>query len=216
MNSNSNLIDAIYKSRMTLLDLLAERGYDVDRYRVFTPDDAALALPSYTGLGFIVTKKDSADVCDVRYYNNTPKKIEEMLDAIPVEDAATTEYVVMVQNSLIDAPHACALKQYVKQSEDKQGKRQLRKLRVSFFSIYALVINPLRHVLVPKHEIVPEQYHKKLMESLYITTKAKFPEIKYHIDPITRCIGAVPGDIIRITRPSQSSGETVLYRVCVV
>jgi DNA-directed RNA polymerase subunit H len=74
----------------------------------------------------------------------------------------------------------------------------------------------LKHVLVPKHEIVPEEFHKKLLDSVYITTKAKLPEIKYHIDPITRCIGAVPGDIIRITRPSQSSGETVLYRVCVV
>jgi DNA-directed RNA polymerase subunit H len=216
MNSNFALIDAIYRSRMTVLDLLAERGYDVDRYRTFTPDDAALALPAYTGLGFTVTKKDSTDVCDVRYYNNTPKKIEEMLDAIPLEEVATTEYIVMIQGSVIDAHHACALKQYIKPVEDEQGKRRLRKLRVSFFSIYAIVINPLRHVLVPKHEIVPEAYHKKLMESLYITTKAKFPEIKYHIDPITRCIGAVPGDIIRITRPSQSSGETVLYRVCVV
>lgn len=213
MNGNFALIDAIYRSRMTLLDLLAERGYDVDRYRTFTPDDAALALPAYMGLGFKVTKKDSTDTCDVRYYTYLPKKIEETLGAIPQPEVDTTEFIVMLQSSVADGHHACSLKQYIKPNEE--DKRRFRKLRVSFFSIYALVINPLRHVLVPKHEIVPEEYHEKLMESLYIKTKSKLPEIKYHIDPITRCIGAVPGDIIRITRPSQSSGETVLYRVCV-
>jgi DNA-directed RNA polymerase subunit H (RpoH/RPB5) len=77
-----------------------------------------------------------------------------------------------------------------------------------------LVINPTQHVLVPKHEIVPESEHKELMDSMYITAKSKFPEIKFHIDPIARCIGAVPGDIVKITRPSASSGVAIIYRVC--
>jgi DNA-directed RNA polymerase subunit H len=77
-----------------------------------------------------------------------------------------------------------------------------------------LVMNPLNHVLVPKHEIVPEDQHKELMASLLITSKSKFPEIKFHIDPIARCIGAIPGDIVKITRPSSSSGESIIYRVC--
>ena len=38
--------------------------------------------------------------------------------------------------------------------------------------------------------------------------------IKFHVDPIARCIGAVPGDIIKITRPSASAGEAIIYRVC--
>jgi DNA-directed RNA polymerase subunit H len=77
-----------------------------------------------------------------------------------------------------------------------------------------IVINPLNHVLVPKHEIVPQERHKELMDSLYVTSKSKFPEIKFHVDPIARCIGAVPGDIIKIIRPSISAGEAVIYRVC--
>jgi DNA-directed RNA polymerase subunit H len=72
----------------------------------------------------------------------------------------------------------------------------------------------LKHILVPKHEIVPQDQHKELLESMYITSKAKMPEIKFHMDPIARCIGAVPGDIIKITRYSQSSGEAIIYRVC--
>ena len=75
-----------------------------------------------------------------------------------------------------------------------------------------ILINPMKHIMVPKHEIVPVERHKELMESLYVISKSKFPEIKFHVDPIARCIGAVPGDIIKITRPSASAA--IIYRVC--
>ena len=112
--------------------------------------------------------------------------------------------------------HTVALKQYMKMKEEpnEKGEKVRRFLRVSFFSIDTLVVNPMKHVLVPKHEIVPEDQHKALMTSMYITAKSKFPEIKFHGDPIARCIGAVPGDIVKITRPSASSGEAIMYRVC--
>jgi DNA-directed RNA polymerase subunit H (RpoH/RPB5) len=120
--------------------------------------------------------------------------------------------VIMIPNGLVsDIHHQYALNQYIKMKENKEERR---KLRVSFFSVPMLVINPLRHVLVPKHDIVPPEQHKELMESLYITSKSKFPEIKFHVDPITRCIGAVPGDIIKITRYSASAGESIIYRIC--
>ena len=52
----------------------------------------------------------------------------------------------------------------------------LQLLCVSFFTIYTIVVNPLRHVLVPKHEIVPEAEHNQLMDSMYIVSKSKFPD----------------------------------------
>jgi DNA-directed RNA polymerase subunit H len=85
---------------------------------------------------------------------------------------------------------------------------------VSYFNIEMIVVNPLDHILVPKHEIVPESEHEALMARLYITSRFKLPEIKYHVDPITRCIGAVPGDIIKITRKSAAVGQAIIYRVC--
>ena len=122
----------------------------------------------------------------------------------------------MMSGAVTDAHHLIALKQYMKLKEEtaERAEKVRRKLRVSFFSIYMLVVNPLNHILVPKHEIVPEADHKALMESMYITSKSKFPEIKFHIDPIARCIGVVPGDIVKITRASASSGESIVYRVC--
>jgi DNA-directed RNA polymerase subunit H len=219
MNDSFVFIDNIYRSRMTLLDILEERGYQVDIYRKFSPAEATAAAAATTlaALNFIVSKKDDATKkCDVRYANVSRPKLETFFNDVSDDDSENTEVVVMMYGPVMDAHHVIALKQYtkLKEQQSERGEKIRRKLRVSFFCIDTLVVNPLKHVLVPKHEIVPEDKHKELMASMYITAKSKFPEIKFHLDPIARCIGAVPGDIIKITRPSASSGQTIIYRVC--
>jgi DNA-directed RNA polymerase subunit H len=211
MSEGFVFIENVYRSRMTLLDILESRGYDVEKYRKFSPAEAQVAAYAYPSLSFKVHKKDNeTKVCDVRYSIVTRQKLDTFFDDITDEDAENTEVIVVSITPPKEAEHAAALKQYMKVGES--GQR--RKLRVSFFGISHLVVNPLSHVLVPKHEIVPQEEHKSLMENLHITSKSKFPEIKFHVDPIARCIGAVPGDIVKITRPSPSSGEAVIYRVC--
>jgi DNA-directed RNA polymerase subunit H len=213
MSDSFVFIDNIYRSRMTLLDILERRGYEVNKYRKFSPAEAAAAGSVFTSLSFKVTKKDDeTKVCDVRYANLSRQKLDTFFDDIADEDSENTEVIVMQIAPVADAHHVVALKQYMKMKENESKER--RKLRVSFFSISMIVVNPLNHVLVPKHEIVKPEAHKELMDSLYITSKSKFPEIKFHIDPIARCIGAVPGDIVKITRSSQSAGESTIYRVC--
>ena len=218
MNDHFVFIDNVYRSRMTLLDILEMRGYDVEKYRKFSPAEAKEALHSLTSLSFVAPKKDDAtQICDVRYVNITNPKLETYFkENVPDENSEKTEMIIMTEGPVTDRHHATALKQYLSMKEEpnENGERVRRKLRVSFFSIELLVINPLKHVLVPKHELVPDSEHKKLMDSMYITAKSKFPEIKFHVDPIARCIGAVPGDIVKITRASASAGETIMYRVC--
>ena len=217
MAENFVFIDNIYRSRLTLLDILAFRGYNTEKYRKFSPVEATAAAASFPSLSFQVSKEnDETKVCDVRYANISRQKLDTFIDDIDDEKSENTEVVVMMSVTVADAHHLTALKQYMKMKEtaNENGEKIRRKLRVSFFSIDMIVINPMNHVLVPKHEIVPEDQHKALMTSMYITAKSKFPEIKFHADPIARCIGAVPGDIIKITRPSTSSGESIIYRVC--
>ena len=214
-NDSFLYIDNIYRSRMTLLDILEDRGYQVDIYRKFSPAEATAAAAASTlaALNFIVFKEDKSKKCDVRYANVSRPKLETFFNDVPDEESENTEVIVMMEGHIMEAHHKIALSQYAKLKEPHTDKIR-RKLRVSFFCIENLVINPLKHVLVPKHEIVPEEKHKELMASMYITAKSKFPEIKFHVDPIARCIGAVPGDIVKITRASASSGQTIIYRVC--
>jgi DNA-directed RNA polymerase I, II, and III subunit RPABC1 len=90
-----------------------------------------------------------------------------------------------------------------------------KKLRITFFDAHTLVSNPLEHVAVPKHELVPESLHAELLKKYNLKTKMNLPMIKFHEDIIGRIIGLVPGDIVKITRPSSSAGEYIIYRVCV-
>lgn len=69
------------------------------------------------------------------------------------------------------------------------------------------------HALVPKHEILSEEEKKQIL-SQYNATEDQFPFL-FSIDPVVREIGAKPGDMVRITRVSDTAGETTYYRYVV-
>ncbi len=69
------------------------------------------------------------------------------------------------------------------------------------------------HVLVPVHEIVPEDEVQQILAKWNIT-KENLPKI-LKTDPAVQEIGAKPGDVIRIYRESPTAGKTVYYRVVV-
>ena len=90
------------------------------------------------------------------------------------------------------------------------------KLRISFFDANTIVNNPLDHVLVPKHELFPYSKHAEFMKANYISSKNTLPIIKFHEDIIARILGLVPGDIVKITRPSPQAGLCETYRICTI
>jgi DNA-directed RNA polymerase subunit H len=72
----------------------------------------------------------------------------------------------------------------------------------------------MKHVLVPPHEKVAPAEVTELLKSMY-AKKSQLPLIRFHEDPIARLLGLVPGDVVKITRPSPTAGECIMYRVCV-
>jgi len=73
--------------------------------------------------------------------------------------------------------------------------------------------NVMEHVYVPKHEIVsPDEVENVLRK--YNATPEQFPYILAS-DPVVKAIKAKPGDLIKITRKSETAGETLYYRFVV-
>ena len=201
-------IDNIYRSRLTILDILEERGYDTSPYRKFSPVEAAIASNALSSLNIALAHRDDpARICHLIYINNTTTAAvnESLTGFVPEEGAeqSAVEVVVMTFIENLEKYHALAAKQYM-----------TNKLRVFFFNIPRIVNNPTRHVLVPKHEIVPREEHKALLEGLHVVEKRQLLFIA-SADPIIRCIGGVPGDIVRILRPSPSAGLYEVYRLVV-
>ena len=67
------------------------------------------------------------------------------------------------------------------------------------------------HMLVPKHEIMTEDEIADEFSDVEYDFK-DLPKIKVN-DPVAKSIGAEPGNILRITRESQTAGVFVTYRI---
>ncbi len=66
------------------------------------------------------------------------------------------------------------------------------------------------HILVPKHSKLSEAEKKKLFERYNISLR-ELPKISKK-DPAIQHLNVKLGDIIKITRQSQTAGEAVFYR----
>jgi DNA-directed RNA polymerase subunit H len=69
------------------------------------------------------------------------------------------------------------------------------------------------HFLVPKHELMTPDEAKAILKT-YNASAHQFPFIS-STDPAAKSIGAKAGDFIRITRKSETAGETTYYRFVV-
>jgi DNA-directed RNA polymerase subunit H len=69
------------------------------------------------------------------------------------------------------------------------------------------------HILVPKHELVSPVEAATLTET-YHATPSQFPYILTS-DPVVKQVGAKPGDFVKITRRSETAGESAYYRYVV-
>lgn len=74
-------------------------------------------------------------------------------------------------------------------------------------------VDVLKHSLVPKHEVIPEDEVNSLLEGFSIT-KGQLPKI-LTTDPVVKKIKAKAGDVVKITRESKTAGTAVMYRVVV-
>lgn len=86
---------------------------------------------------------------------------------------------------------------------------------VEIMTYNQLQINPTKHFLVPKHELVPLDEEDAILEKYNCNRKnisKEFPRILLS-DPIARWYGMRPKRICKITRTSEQSGRHIHYRV---
>jgi DNA-directed RNA polymerase subunit H len=67
--------------------------------------------------------------------------------------------------------------------------------------------------LVPKHEILSAKEQDEVLKT-FGAKPEHLPKI-HTSDPAAEAIGAKAGDLIRITRNSQTAGEAIYYRLVV-
>ncbi|MFX1563713.1 MAG: DNA-directed RNA polymerase subunit H [Promethearchaeota archaeon] len=86
-------------------------------------------------------------------------------------------------------------------------------MRIELLHRRFLSIDLFQHEYVPEHDIITKDEVVQL-EKKYGISREQLPKIKAG-DPAAKAIGARPGDVIRIIRPSDTAGEHVIYRYCI-
>lgn len=218
------LIDILYRSRITLLNMLEKNGYNVKPVRHFGPSEIskmvqADPLGNALRMDLVREQGEGPTNCIVLYklekqkankFSNFIKEIYEQEgvskdNKVNFED---TEVIVVLDEPIVEAFHIAAANQWK------------RKYRIRFFEASHIVHDPSSFKIVPKHEKISNEEAEKMLNEVYLkNTKADknlLPVIRFHEDPQARWLGLVPGDIVKITRPSPMSGEYITYRVCAV
>ena len=210
---DSGTLDLIIRGRSTILEILEDRGYNVDAYKGISPDTLHKFATTNVELLKIQATHENDTRATVLYWVEGAVRLRLAAEmdklwsdeAIERYDTAKDEIIVILSEPFHDAFHLHAAKQW-----------NIRKARITFFHLKNLISNPARHTFVPPHRKLSPTETASVVASLHVKSKNEFPHIKYHIDMQSRVHGLVPGDVVEIRRPSETAGEYTTYRVCLI
>lgn len=186
-------IDTVYKTFQVLKEMLNDRQINTERIdTIEVPELKALA------------KQNSIIVLDV----NDDLRVLYTLSKFKYSDFK--KYL-----SEKEIKHVIIITKEKLSSTNHKSFDNHPETDFEFFIIKELLFNISKNNYVPLHEIVRDP---KLIEDIIskhkIKTKTQLPLIDKN-DPMARYLHAKPGDIIRVTRNSISSGIAYIYRYCI-
>lgn len=204
---SNHLVNQIYNSRKYILEILEERGFDIEDYRNFTVDEIHVMVQNQQ-LDLLLTT--GAKQVFVKY--NVVKALRPNILYDYVEDLFNIESVLTKTDELIiinkDEPNDTMLNT-LKNIWINDG------IKVSIINIERLQFNILKHKLVPRHTILTAVEAEEVRERYNITNDDMFPTISY-FDPVCMVLGVRPDEICRIDRHSKTAIDGVFYRRCVI
>lgn len=199
----ASILTEIHTIRAHLKDMLEARGDDVSY--IEEHGDAVEPMRYYSEIIQLDTDKTTVFFALTKKCLTDWRQQEESAETM-IERYKNKNFILVLH----DTPWS-PMMQFI-DSRDKALQVLGGMLQV--FYTKELMYNPLRHELVPKHEKMTEEEGKALMESYMVKHRSQMPIISRN-DAIARRLGLRTGDIVRITRHNETSGQYFYYRCCV-
>lgn len=212
--SSSISISAIYKSRRTVLDLMAKQGYNTSEYDGFSINEVnSMSLNNQLDILIQKTEEDPTTKLRSKMYISyflgkkiAAANIHDMIDDLfNLGETLTKDdtLFIIIKDNINDT-----MVNELKHIWEKDG------IFIVIESIKRLQFNILNHSLVPPHRVMSDAEVAEVMKKYNITDPTQFPDIS-RFDPVARVIGLRPGKVCHIERPSKTSITCDYYRICV-
>ena len=194
-----------------LKDMLKSRGDDIT---LFEEHEASIEKDKYEGDSCCIEFETSNTTLIFALSKKTRKGI---LDELKDDDANMGNFIkkhkgkqniiLIFNNDTVSLPLVTQLAKYDKIFQKNGGMLQ-------YFQIKQLMFNPTKHEYVPKHTKLTEEEVKDFMKE-YLARSKMHMHVILQNDPIAKWIGLKHGDIVRIDRYNENSGESFSYRSCI-
>lgn len=206
-------LNRIIKSRPIILEMIKSRGYNIGKYSNYSIKEIEVMINSMPSkisielspLDMSFNKEDGNLI--VKYITNAKVRasnISSLIYEMVEEKLQPNDTLVLLVNDNVSSD---SLTEIINNFQLKQKKF------IQIFNIESLMFNITEHILVPHHEIMNQTETVNIMSKYNIQNLLQLPLI-LQSDPVAKFIGAKRGDIVKITKPSETAGEYVNYRLC--
>ncbi|PIA49935.1 hypothetical protein AQUCO_01300576v1 [Aquilegia coerulea] len=208
MSCSPEVITRLYRIRKTALEMLKDRGYSVTDEEIQISRDGfrdKFVKENFKRESLEIIKERIKDdgklekVCVV--FSNDPKNtgVKELKTVVThMKHENINKGIVIIQHKV--SPFA--------KNVVNEGRGTLE-----VFEEAELLVNITHHDLVPKHELLTPEQKQAVLEN-YTIKEFQLPRI-LKSDPVARYYGLTRGQVVKITRKSETAGEYITYRYVV-
>lgn len=200
----------LFRIRKTTLKMLNARGYTIEEDKItqsakeFLEDFQDRGGPTREVMELFLEKTDNPeDQIMVTFMEDAKvgvKPIKLLCDKM-VRLKATRAFIVVKHAVTPFAKTAIAVCQ------------TQSKITIEVWLESELLVDITEHELVPIHKVLDEIEKTQLLNK-YGLKPSQLPRIQ-HKDPVARYYGMEKGQVVKITRNSETAGRYVTYRICI-
>ncbi|KAJ3014563.1 UNVERIFIED_CONTAM: hypothetical protein HDU68_000230 [Siphonaria sp. JEL0065] len=197
----------LWRVHKTVHEMVADRGYLVGDHELnmtledWKGDHYRNGVIDRVSLTFLVNHRDQPDDQLFVFFAD-----DETVGIKPIRKICER----MMQESIFKS--ILVYRKSLTPSAHKVIQEMAPKYDIAIFLEAELMVNITHHSLVPKHVLLSKEEKSTLLQR-YRLKDSQLPRIQQS-DPVARYYGLKRGQVVKITRPSETAGRYNTYRTC--
>lgn len=198
----------LFRIRKTVLKMLRKRGYNVSEDQIAETAEGFIdrygTNPSRSDMLMLVENESSlSDKMFVFFPDEEKVGVKPIRDyGERMKDEGVSRGIIIIRGGMTP---------FARTATQELGIQ--RKYVLEDFKDAELMVDITEHVLVPEHSVL-NPFQKAELLKRYKLTDTQLPRIQ-QTDPVARYYGLTKGQVVKITRPSETAGRYITYRLCI-